>query len=864
VDAAVRARNAIERASAAIPRIALVLDREGIGDRLRRAVECAYLVIDSDVLAPAHHDGLSEGAAVVREAMALLLRGGDRTLDTSLDAAAAALEAAATDLAAGAEAVAQIQLARRFERSIGAANASPPAPRPFRASTGVPALHAFPRRPLTTAPSLEAIVPLPSPEAPRATIPRPSTLDDLAAFAAAASSGKLESDFIATPEPAAAKDAALPPFTYEYEPAIEEVEMVRRLARDCLEDIAIHRDLRKQNELETWLNQGPFEQRLLDNLDAFASFGGAALPLVSLFHAEAKAPDAGRGFAVALTLGSIEGSDTVFAAVATLKQSAPESFPGWIEGFSLGSSPMIDAAMADLCTSDRPELVALALDVLHARRATPDEVVAHLLDRPEPEIARRVARALGTTLPHHKALQQLDRLATTTSDDELFLTSVESMCLRGEGSAVALLRRAADAAASPTRARLALSLLCLVGRAADLERLLASVRASPTIDLVRGLGRFGHVEALPALIACLCDENKDLVAAAAEALERITGAGLRETVEEPWDIELPPEAAAAGGLPIPLRKVVRVITDPERWHVWTCDNASRIDPAVKTRGGVPFVPISIVHELEAPPTPADRRAEAARELRLITGLDFALSTQDWVRRQEQHLAELRSDVAGLAFSPGSWGLKSLPHAPALDDREGAMGSAPRAISSFAVEKDTRAPAPPPYPPIAPMAPVVSSHSPCDPSDADAPASTGPVTAPMAPLRLLESPLPFRAPDEAFPLRPAEVASSVRPADAALPFRAPAAPPSPLRPGGEAPTITLEQYAALCADLTLSPPHAEAIFRRYGFEDPQARIAVDLLWKERLRQNPAEYQHWQALYHRHHAQGLAAARRRGED
>src|SRR5262249_13235930 len=154
-------------------------------------------------------------------------------------------------------------------------------------------------------------------------------------------------------------------------------------------------------------DQGPFEQRLLDNLDAFAALGGGVLPQVSLFHAEAKAPDPERAFAIALTLGSIEGADTVGAAVLALKQSSPEEHEGWLEGLWLAPNPAVDAAMADLDVYPRTALAALALDVLHARRHTPDVVVRALLDHQDPRIATRITRALVTALPRQEAINRL-------------------------------------------------------------------------------------------------------------------------------------------------------------------------------------------------------------------------------------------------------------------------------------------------------------------------------------------------------------------------------------------------------------------------------------------------------------------------
>ncbi|WP_437683363.1 hypothetical protein [Sorangium sp. So ce131] len=676
-NAAVLAQRAVEDALALVPEIPFQMDRAGVGERLRRAVQCGYAVLDSDVLAPVHHDGLTEAAALVREARALLAQAGDRREAPALDRAIGGLDLAASALALGATAVAQIQLARRSELTGGGPRSSePPRERPFRASQGTPSLHAFARRPLVPELSLDPVVPLREAQPPPRKLKPPATLDALKAFAAAAATGELEKKLGEAGEGGEGEDRAPEPPAEEpprfvHEPAIEEAEMLRRLGRDCLEDIAIHRDLRKPNAIETWLDQEPFEQRLLDNLDCFASVGAAALPLVSLYFAEAKTPDPGRAFAVALTLGAIEGRDTVDAAVATLKHSAPETYPGWIEGLWLAPNPEIDAAMVELATGPRAPLAAVALEVLALRQAVPFDLASRLAWSERPELAERAVRALAAAGPRDGAVEVIEGVLARTGSDAVFLAAAEAAMRRGHGPARSLLRATLSDRASPARAAGAAWLLCLGGHGDDLGPLLAGVAAAPSAQLVRGLGRFGHVGALGFLVSLLGSGDEPLVEAAAEALERITGAGLRETVEEPWEVELPPEVEAAveaEALPIPVRKVEKVVTDPARWEAHLRRNARRFDPEVRMRGGRPFTVLSIVDELEARSTPPPRRHEAVLELWIATGMVSAFSPDDWVERQRAHLAELRERVSAEGFPAGRWAFgltrSSLPPPPA--------------------------------------------------------------------------------------------------------------------------------------------------------------------------------------------------------
>ncbi|WP_437606218.1 hypothetical protein WMF20_35180 [Sorangium sp. So ce834] len=88
---------------------------------------------------------------------------------------------------------------------------------------------------------------------------------------------------------------------------------------------------------------------------------------------------------------------------------------------------------------------------------------------------------------------------------------------------------------------------------------------------------------------------------------------------------------------------------------------------------------------------------------------------------------------------------------------------------------------------------------------------------------------------------------------------PSAPSSTAGEGGTAPLpeplemlLPLATYAALCAELALSPATAEEIFRGYGLGSSEMRSAVDAAWKERLRGNPAEYSRWQDMVQRYYA------------
>jgi hypothetical protein len=642
------ARSAIDLVAAAVREIPIVFDRAGVGERLARAVRALYAVLDSGLEAPAHHDGLVECADVLAEARALLANAGAVTKAPPLGRALAALDATIARVRSAAEEVVDLQLARRGDRRAMQPDSHASGERPFRASLGVPQLHAPRRVPIAPKLDLEATVPMASAAAvakPKA--PKPRTLDELRAARAAAAAP-------APPEPPAPARAPAvePPVDQVARPSASEGEIVRRVARDCLEDIASLGLLRSPIPTETWLDQAPFEQRLLDNLDAFVALGELALPSVTLFHAEAPAPDPMRAFAVALTLGSIEGTDTADVAVSTLKQSAPAESVGWVEGFVLAPSPAIDSAIAELLDAPNPALVAVALDVTAARGTLPADAVARILERGEPELIAKVAHAAGRALPKAKAIELLTAMLDAEPDDRLFVTACTSLLRRGEGGVRQRLRDTIRASATFTPARVAAStsLLALTGRAEDLPVVLEGLSRTPTADVVRAVGRFGHTGALPPLMALLDAEDEAVVSAAAESLDRITNAGLREISEVPWA----PGVEPPDGGPPPMRKVSTVIAERAPWEAWYARARAMFDPLLKLRGGIPFVPAMIIDELESRDTPPLRRTEAAAELAFATGLGGRFSTNDWVARQRSQLADLRTELRTLGSSSGAW------------------------------------------------------------------------------------------------------------------------------------------------------------------------------------------------------------------
>jgi hypothetical protein len=77
------------------------------------------------------------------------------------------------------------------------------------------------------------------------------------------------------------------------------------------------------------------------------------------------------------------------------------------------------------------------------------------------------------------------------------------------------------------------------------------------------------------------------------------------------------------------------------------------------------------------------------------------------------------------------------------------------------------------------------------------------------------------------------------------------PEASVRPEPPEAVLSLDQYASLCAELSVFPWAAEEIFQRYGLEAREKRYMVDVVWKERLQHDRQQYEMWQRIYWNHH-------------
>jgi len=122
--------------------------------------------------------------------------------------------------------------------------------------------------------------------------------------------------------------------------------------------------------------------------------------------------------------------------------------------------------------------------------------------------------------------------------------------------------------------------------------------------------------------------------AAAEALDLITGAGLREKVVVTEKIDL-----LGGEFAETKREVERVCTRPRMWEGWWYDHRARLTPSQRWRRGRPFDVGQCLAELNDPRSRFHERQRAGWELAIQARPNIRFEPDWFVAQQQNALQE---------------------------------------------------------------------------------------------------------------------------------------------------------------------------------------------------------------------------------
>jgi len=411
-----------------------------------------------------------------------------------------------------------------------------------------------------------------------------------------------------------------------------ELAQLRRLGRDCLDEIGIMGNLRRLEGDEPWVDaiEG-YERRLLCALDALMAYGesvaGAEARLdvaeLALDHADqATVDDPFRCFARTLVLGSLTGEDKVRAAVMGVRQSDPRTHRAQQDALILAPSPHVDGAMRRLCRDlgGDPLLVRLALRVLHGRRVEGLPEAVALLEHPDHEVRAWAARCLAVAEPALADAWLGELASSDAEDDEVVVAALEAQLWSDRSSALIALRgRLEEELAEPgvlssSARRELVRLLAMGGEARDTELLSSAVGRHPAeLD---ALGWHGDGQHCMTLLTAL-ERPGQAPRAAAAALHRITGARFGEEGATPYQ---------------PTR-------DVDRWRQWWAAEGERFEAGQRYRLGEPYTLEASRDELATPGVPIRIREGLAYELAVALG-ELGVNVHGWVAVQHNELRAL--------------------------------------------------------------------------------------------------------------------------------------------------------------------------------------------------------------------------------
>ncbi len=450
----------------------------------------------------------------------------------------------------------------------------------------------------------------------------------------------------------------LPPFT--------SVGWCRQRAEELFADICACGTYRIPQLGDPWRGAAAMEERLLRSLDALVALSGFNVDLLERIAVASPAPDPALLFGLTFVGGCLTGRDGLGVAERVYRKMEGEE--GFFEAFSsalaLVPHPSVAPMMRAWQTDGSAERRALALCVL-ARRGGASEIDLQRGLEDEPPVQQQALLPLAFSGSAHLR-EALDRLALdprVSQHPRLLRSTRIAAMISGHPQGYS------EVFKGLREGDLTCGRLCgIAAERKDAERLLEWCTSEPTPALVEALGYAGDPACLPLLVGLLGTDDEELINTSASALERITGAGLIESVE------LPPEASVdndplAEEQPSSLEKEAQEPVpegspdtielpsrDQEQWRAYLEAHQEQLVPGTCTRRGVPHSPLVTVNELDRGPcTPVERQV-LCWELATRGGLLASLHVDDFVTTQELWLERVEKAVQARGVSPGSWAL----------------------------------------------------------------------------------------------------------------------------------------------------------------------------------------------------------------
>ena len=381
-----------------------------------------------------------------------------------------------------------------------------------------------------------------------------------------------------------------------------------------------------QDPTVPWFRAREPEQRLLNHLDAAVAGGPTSVWAVA---SGLKNPEEGTCFAGALMLGVLPSAGNLTLIDEVLKEADSANLPGIEAGLKHAPpSPALRQQIDSWLGHGTPDVRALAASLAGYRHEGDGARLLPLLRDAEPRVIEGAVGALRR-LRYRPAVPEIERLLAYPSAPVQEAAILALLCLGSRPVRDHCRTLCVSGYARPA------FFLALCGVPADLVFLRqADGGALADPDVLGAMGILGNVQAVPLLLAALRSAGEGPRVAAGEALELITGAGLREQAVVIEVIDL-----LEGEVLEDRKEVERVCTSPEIWSAWWDRNAGRFDPRRRWRGGQPLDLGACLAELADGKTCFRDRQRAAWELEIQSGHDVPFEPDWFVPRQRQALEQ---------------------------------------------------------------------------------------------------------------------------------------------------------------------------------------------------------------------------------
>lgn len=350
--------------------------------------------------------------------------------------------------------------------------------------------------------------------------------------------------------------------------------------------------------------------------------------------------------------------DLVFSAIQQIDLEDPERITALADALKY-ELPRAWYSDLLLILKGRPELAPTLMAVLGYRRADIFDDFSRVLRSCPPSYAGGLmwtAGRIGNISLERELSQYFD-----SSDRAVRSAAALALLRLGDERALRYCQRIADGEAWQ------LISLGLAGTRSNARALLESSAASKADnDWLIALGLLGDVSAVPALLSKL--GNPKSAAAAARALQLISGAGFSESIFVPDEIDedevFEDEREKLRQGQVPLRgdgkpfgvTVVRLSQKVEDWFGWWSENGPAFDPRMRYRHGTLYSPMSLLENLESHQTPYRLRQLAYEELVIRYGMDVRFEADMFVSDQMRALAQIDEWIQANKgrFREGAW------------------------------------------------------------------------------------------------------------------------------------------------------------------------------------------------------------------